>query len=140
MAEVHIVIEPSLFQGYGLPGAECMACGALLISTQCRGVDEYATHGLNAWVVPHDLLGESVAAAVNILTGEDEDDRAELLQVAARGPEAVAETAWPIVGAKWAVYLAELYREEHPAGEWILEWAAIKARAEERLAEFYKNR
>src|SRR2546430_6400406 len=47
-----VFIVPSLHEGFGLPGAEAMACGAALVSTRNGGVDAYATHGESALLRP----------------------------------------------------------------------------------------
>ncbi len=104
MAEVDVVVEPSEYQGFGLAGLEAMACGAALASTACRGVDEYARDGENALVVPHASLTDAVARLV-----EDRDLRERLQAV---GPETAARFDWPLVGARWALYLAEMW-EKH---------------------------
>lgn len=38
-----IFLCTSLFEGFGLPGLECMACGCALITTKCKGPEQYAT-------------------------------------------------------------------------------------------------
>lgn len=100
MRSVDIVVEPSLYQGFGLSGLEAMASGAVLVSTACRGVDEYATHDENALVVPHADLAAAVGRAI-----EDRDLRARLRQA---GIETAPRFAWPVIGARWALYLADL--------------------------------
>ena len=40
-----IFVVPSHYEGWGLPGAEAMACGAALVSTDNGGVRAYAEHG-----------------------------------------------------------------------------------------------
>ena len=47
-----VFIVPSLHEGFGLPGAEAMACGAALVSTRNGGVNAYATHAESAWLCP----------------------------------------------------------------------------------------
>ncbi len=47
---VDIVLEPSDFQGFGLPGLEAMASGKLLISTDNQGVHEYGQDGINCMI------------------------------------------------------------------------------------------
>jgi glycosyltransferase involved in cell wall biosynthesis len=39
-----IFISPSLLEGFGLPGAEAMACGCALATTDSMGIREYAKH------------------------------------------------------------------------------------------------
>ncbi|WP_198134485.1 glycosyltransferase family 4 protein [Geotalea uraniireducens] len=43
-----IFIVPSHYEGWGLPGAEAMACGSALLSTDNVGVRAYAEHGKTA--------------------------------------------------------------------------------------------
>lgn len=118
MREVDIVVEPSLYQGFGLSGIEGMASGAALVSTQCRGVDEYAIHEENALVVPHDDLQAGVERLI--------EDSALRLRFQAAGPAAAKPFDWPVICAKWAVYLGELARETAPH---------LSARLEEPVAK-----
>lgn len=46
----------SSVEGYGLTGIESMCCGCALVSTDCQGVQEYATNGENAFLSPVDKL------------------------------------------------------------------------------------
>jgi hypothetical protein len=48
----HVVVDPSLFQGFGLVGLEGMASGAACVLTDSGGINEYAVDGANALVVP----------------------------------------------------------------------------------------
>jgi hypothetical protein len=52
LSTAHIVVDPSLFQGFGLVGLEAMASGAACVLTDSGGVMEYARHDDNALVVP----------------------------------------------------------------------------------------
>lgn len=106
MREVDIVVEPSLYQGFGLSGIEGMASGAALVSTQCRGVDEYAVHEENALVVPHAELQAGVERLI-----EDSDLR---IRFQSLGPATAKRFDWPVICAKWAVYLGELARDVAP--------------------------
>ena len=90
MRQVDIVVEPSKFQGYGLSGLEAIASGACLVSTQCRGVDEYAVHEQNALVVPHAELADAVGRVI--------DDEALRARLAAAG----SVERWPAVAQRWA--------------------------------------
>jgi len=90
MREVDIVVEPSAMQGFGLTGLEAIASGACLVSTTCRGVDEYAVHEQNALVVPHDELFGAVCRAI--------DDEALRARLAAAG----SVEPWSVVAKRWA--------------------------------------
>lgn len=120
MRQVDVVVEPSEYQGYGLPGVEAMACGAALVSTDCLGPRDYIRHRDNGLIVPHAELADAVAEVV-----EDATLRARLQ---AEGPRSVKAQSWPRIGARWALYLAELWQGR--GGEaWQPEWAAVAARA-----------
>jgi glycosyltransferase involved in cell wall biosynthesis len=43
-----IFLGSSWLEGWFLPGAEAMACGCALVSTDCQGIQEYAAHEKNA--------------------------------------------------------------------------------------------
>lgn len=59
-----IFLVPSEYEGYGMPGAEAMACGAALVSTRNGGVDAYAAHEYSALLCP---VRDPVALAEAIL-------------------------------------------------------------------------
>ena len=51
-----IFVTASHYEGWGLPGAEAMACGAALVSTEHGGVRAYAEHGRTALLsAPKDI-------------------------------------------------------------------------------------
>ncbi len=64
LSTAHVVVDPSLFQGFGLVGLEAMASGAACVLTASGGVAEYARHDENALVVPP---GDEVALTSAIL-------------------------------------------------------------------------
>ena len=64
LSTAHIVVDPSLFQGFGLVGLEAMASGAACVLTDSGGVMEYARHDDNALVVPP---GDEQALATALL-------------------------------------------------------------------------
>lgn len=62
-----IFVLPSLYEGWGLPGLEAMACGAALVTTDSLGVRGYAKHGENALVVPINQPGLLAKAVEQLL-------------------------------------------------------------------------
>lgn len=61
--EQAVFMVPSHFEGFGLPGAEAMACGAALVTTDNGGSRDYANPERTALVVPSkrpDLLADAV--------------------------------------------------------------------------------
>jgi glycosyltransferase involved in cell wall biosynthesis len=86
-----VFLVPSAWEGFGLPGAEAMACGAALVSTRNDGVDAYATHGESALLCPvNDHV--ALAAAVGYLL----DDRDLRRRLAVNGASAVARRSWSL--------------------------------------------
>lgn len=60
---ISIFVFPSHFEGWGLPGAEALACGAALVAADSVGLRDYAESGSTAIVVPRrrpDMLARSV--------------------------------------------------------------------------------
>lgn len=96
MQAVDIVVEPSEYQGFGLTGAEAIAGGACLVSTACRGVDEYAVHERNALVVPHADLEAAVCRVI---------DDATLRAQIQRGARESDVAGWDDVAQEWAEVL-----------------------------------
>src|SRR6185369_17262186 len=45
LGTVDVVVDPSVFQGFGLVGLEGMASGAACVLTESGGIREYAVHG-----------------------------------------------------------------------------------------------
>jgi len=80
-----VFIVPSEFEGFGLPGAEAMACGAALVSTRNGGVETYATDRQTAVLCqPRDLTGLA-SALMDFLENDDFRQR-----VAESGVEAMS--------------------------------------------------
>jgi len=64
----HVVVDPSLFQGFGLVGLEGMASGAACALTDSGGIREYAVDGENALIVPtrdHEALAGAILRLVS---------------------------------------------------------------------------
>ncbi len=55
MRQVDIVVEPSSYQGFGLPGLEAIASGAALATTDNRGIHEYGISGTNCLIESEDI-------------------------------------------------------------------------------------
>jgi glycosyltransferase involved in cell wall biosynthesis len=66
--ECSVFVLPSDHEGWGLPAAEAMACGAALITTANGGTDDFASNGVNALVVPRrqpDAIAEAIEMLIN---------------------------------------------------------------------------
>jgi hypothetical protein len=62
----------SRYEGWGLPAAEAMACGAAVVATRCGGVEEFVIDGTNGLLVPI----EDPRALANAVVGLLNDDGA----------------------------------------------------------------
>ena len=81
-----IVVSPSLYEGFGLPAAEAMACGAPVIATTGGAFPEIIDHDETGWLVPP---GDShaLAGAIRLLM----DDWALRERLGARARQAILE-------------------------------------------------
>jgi len=58
-----IFLHPSRLEGWGLPGAEAMACGCALVAARNQGIEEFAVDEVNALLAPVEspsILAEKV--------------------------------------------------------------------------------
>ena len=75
-----IFLCSSKVEGFGLTGAESMACGCALVSTDCKGILEYAIHERNSLISP---VGDENKLFDNIVTLiENKNKRIELAKKA----------------------------------------------------------
>jgi glycosyltransferase involved in cell wall biosynthesis len=50
--QAEVVVSPSLYEGFGLPAAEAMACGAPVLATTGGAFPEIIDHDESGWLVP----------------------------------------------------------------------------------------
>lgn len=84
-----VFMVPSHYEGFGLPGAEAMACGAALATTDTGGSRDYAIPDTTALVVPPqrpDLLADAVDRLFQ--------DRELRIRLAQRGRDHVQRFQW----------------------------------------------
>ncbi len=84
-----IFICPSLSEGWGLPGAEAMACGCALVSTDCGGVRDYAIDGQTALLSPPGDPKQLADNAIRLLL--DDEHR---MRLAKQGREHILNFRW----------------------------------------------
>ena len=63
-----IFVFSSTVEGFGLPPLEAMACGALVVTTDCKGNRDYAENDYNCLVVPPKDHSAMADAIVRVLT------------------------------------------------------------------------
>lgn len=128
LSTAHIVVDPSIFQGFGLVGLEAMASGAACVLTASGGVMEYARHDENALVVP--TQDEAALAAAILRLVEDRPLRERL---AAAGLATARTFTWKRSAELFGSFLRDL---PEPAPASPAERAALelcwRSRCEER--------
>ena len=65
--QASVFVFPSLFEGFGLPPLEAMACGTPVVTTACGGVSDYARDGDNCLMVQPDNVGALAGAIIRLL-------------------------------------------------------------------------
>ncbi|MGA7990229.1 MAG: glycosyltransferase [Thermoanaerobaculia bacterium] len=130
LSTVHVVIDPSLFQGFGLIGLEGMASGAACVLTDSGGVSEYALHGVNALVVPP-RDSDALAAGVRRLL----EDPALRERLAAKGVETARRFTWTLTATRFRAFMDALppAREVPPGERAALELLAFEHRTRTAL-------
>lgn len=84
-----IFVVPSHYEGWGLPGAESMACGAALVSTDNGGVRAYAEHQTTA-ILCSPKAPEEIAKSVQMLL----DNEGLRQRIARAGYEHIQSFTW----------------------------------------------
>jgi len=109
LSSAHVVVDPSLFQGFGLVGLEGMSCGAACVVTASGGVGEYAVDGKNVLVVPP---RDSAALATALLRLVEDAPLRERL--AASGLETARQFTWERTADRYRAFLAALPPADEP--------------------------
>lgn len=65
-----VFVLPSLYEGFGLPALEAMACGAAVVCTRNGGVADFAVDGRDALLVEPGSVLEIVTAIEHLLASE----------------------------------------------------------------------
>ena len=84
-----IFITPSHYEGWGLPGAEAMACGAALVSTDHGGVRAYAKDDYNAVLTAPQNVPELVIAVDSLW-----NDDVRRIRLAETGVQHIQQFTW----------------------------------------------
>jgi glycosyltransferase involved in cell wall biosynthesis len=87
--ECAVFALPSHYEGWGLPAAEAMACGAAVVSTANGGVVDFATDGTTALIVDVARPEEMAMAILRLL-----DDPSERIRIAEEGCRVARAMTW----------------------------------------------
>ena len=114
-----LLVAPSLYEGFGLPAAEAMACGTPVIATTGGAFPEVIEHGETGWLVP---AGDSRALADAVRLLMDDADLRERLGRA--GQRSVRERfSWRKTAEETLAVYQEVVGQPRPA----LETAPVRA-------------
>ncbi len=103
MGTVHIFIEGSEVQGWGMQALEAMSCGCAVMSTRNRGVNDYGTNRHDVVLIDHgDVEG---AARVLCRLIDDAEARAEL---GANARATALKFNWESIAKEWSRCLRKL--------------------------------
>jgi len=82
LRDTKIFLFPSLFEGFGMPPLEAMACGCAVVTTGVGGIPDYTQHMENAYIVEPGQVSE-IEYAISFLLG-DQDAMQRMQQKAAK--------------------------------------------------------
>jgi glycosyltransferase involved in cell wall biosynthesis len=100
--ESRIYVCSSWAEGFALPPAEAMACGCVVAATDCGGITEFATDGVNALLSPP---GDAEALARNIARLLDDDQLRTSL--AKTGHDSIQSFTWQAATVKLEEFIKQ---------------------------------
>ena len=106
MSLSHVLVLPSIEDGFGLVMAQAMACGAVVISSDNTGGPDLYTHGVEGFVVPI-RQPDAIAERLQQLA-DDTDLRERMSEASLRRVKQLG--GWHDYGQKCANHLQELVR------------------------------
>src|SRR5205085_8905304 len=98
-----VFVYPSLYEGFGIPPLEAMACGAAVIATRTGAIEEFAGHAAIV-IEPNDR--QALHSALSRLLG-DNDLRQELKL---RAPDRARHFGWDRSAAEMSTLFEEAVR------------------------------
>lgn len=104
--KVKVFMCSSIEEGFGLPGLEAMACGCALVSTEYKGVREYAIDGKNSLLSkirnPQDMA-ENIKKIF--------DDEELRMKIVKNGIETAKERSLELAGEKFEKVLIGVFKQ-----------------------------
>lgn len=104
MSASHVLVLPSIDEGFGMVQGEAMACGCPVIATNTTGAEDLFTNGIEGFIVPP---RDAVALAERLKQLADNPPLQQQMRAAAL--ERVRHLGgWNDYGDRWAALLREL--------------------------------
>jgi glycosyltransferase involved in cell wall biosynthesis len=98
-----LFISASWYESFGLPPLEAMACGAAVITTDSRGINEFAVDGENCIVVPPKNPEILAGAIQNLL-----NDQSLISKIRQNGPITASKFDWNIATDRFEAALKQV--------------------------------
>jgi len=105
-----LLVQPSVYEGFGLPAAEALACRTPVVATAAGAVGEVVTPDCGLLVPPR----EPAALAAAIQTLLDDPARRERMGQAGR-ERMVREFSWPVCAANTVAVYRKVLAQRSPA-------------------------
>jgi glycosyltransferase involved in cell wall biosynthesis len=103
-----VFVSASWYEGFGLPGLEAMACGAAVVTTDSRGIQEYAVNGINCLIVPPKNPDALADAILSLLSNPELADKLKN-----NGPVTASRFDWDSATDRFEAALLTLDRQAH---------------------------
>jgi glycosyltransferase involved in cell wall biosynthesis len=97
-----LFISASWYESFGLPPLEAMACGAAVITTDSRGINEFAVDGENCIIVPPQNPEILASAIQNLL-----HDQSLMNKIKQKGPITASKFDWNIATDRFEAALRQ---------------------------------
>ena len=127
-AEAQVVVVPSVYEGFGLPAGEAMACGVPVVSTNGGALPEVVGDaGIQVPVKNSRAIAEAVASLL--------DDTRRCEQLAVAGRERIESLfCWQRAASQMAEYYQQVLGLQQPAGQETTNNDAVQPIAGSRTA------
>ncbi|MDP5054125.1 MAG: glycosyltransferase family 4 protein [Congregibacter sp.] len=107
-AQATLAVIPSIYEGFGLPAGEAMACGVPVVSTDGGALPEIVA---DAGVIVPSADADALAAAISALL-EDRDERERLARA---GRQRILDTfSWTVCGEQMLHYYRGVIADANP--------------------------
>jgi glycosyltransferase involved in cell wall biosynthesis len=107
-AEATLAVVPSIYEGFGLPAGEAMACGVPVVSTDGGALPEIVG---DAGVIVPSANADALAAAIATLL----DDRGERERLAEAGRQRILERfSWEVCAQQMLSYYRGVIADADP--------------------------